>query len=484
MKEPNYNAPGPIRGLLDEFARMPEGRRTFVAGMLAVVLHAVVFLGGGLAIFRLQQDHPPTKPPEKKRSQLEVTLYTPTPPPKLAAATPTPEPELITPQEAMQLAELFRLLPEEIQQEYVDVDGLAQKKNLSKRALLESWADSVAGSRLPGKGEGPLPSQMGKEMPFTSFKDQQVSLGKEKTPAEADLDSRLPQLPTNPADIRPIFQPQPIPREALAPTTTQRPIPKVAEVAKVRPKDESAAPTPAPSRLLLAKATTPPPIKKVREASPDEIPMFLNQPEQKVVPDVNLRPEPPPEPLRPKPVPTPEPKPEPTPEPAKPQPTPAPNAKPVPKPPVREAISIIVAARLPNQTRPQPVSNPGYAPHQVQTQIQGGSAPPGDNGVDAAATISGKYKKGLNTTIGSRWTFFVNDPKFSSLVSAGQTTVQFTLDARGKIVRIKVTDNTSNSAHAQLCERAFFDSQRDLDPPPAEVLRNGVYEDSFTFVLY
>ena len=61
MKEPIIKAPGPIRGLLDEFARLPEGRRTFVAGMIAVVLHAVVFLGGGLAIFRLQRDHAATK---------------------------------------------------------------------------------------------------------------------------------------------------------------------------------------------------------------------------------------------------------------------------------------------------------------------------------------------------------------------------------------------------------------------------------------
>ena len=494
MIEPPVNARGPIRGLLDEFARMPEGRRTFVAGVISLALHALLLLGGGLLIFRLQSSHinpeKKTLALEKKKSQLEVILLTPTPPPpKLAAATPvpTPKPEKLTPQEDKLLEEKFKSLPPEIQREYADVDGLALKKNLSKRALLESWTDSVAGSRLPGKGEGPLPNQEGRELPFTNFKDQQAALGKEKSPPDAVTPEKENPLPTTPADLRPIFQPQPIAKEDLAPTAKNKPIPKVSEVAKVRPKEDTFMATPAPSRLVLASAATPPPaIRKVREASVDEIPMFINHPEQKIIPDVNLRPEPPPEPAPPKPTPTPAPTPPPTPtpEPLKIKPTPATTPAPVPKEPVREAKSIIVAVRLPNQTQPQAVRNPAYAPHQVQTQIEGGSAPPGENGVDAVATVSGKYKKSLNSTVGSRWTYFVTDPKFSSVISAGQTTVQFVLDPRGKIIRVKVTDNTSNPAHAQLCERAFYESQRDIDPPPPGVLKNGVYEDSFTFILY
>ena len=476
MKAPLITTPGPIRELLDDFARMPEGRRTFIAGLFAILLHAVVFLGGGLMLFRMQQNQADAaKPLEKKRSQLEVTLITP--PPQLSAATPTPEPkpEKLSPQEEKLVEEKFRLLPEEVQQEYVDVDGLAKKKNLSKRALLESWEDSVAGSRTPGKGDGPLPAQDGKNLAFAQFKNQQATLGKGKTEAERALDAQPPQLPTPPEDNRPIFQPRPIPKEELAPTNKPRPIPKVSEVAKVRPIDEVVAPTPPPSRLLLAKATTPPPIKKVREANADEIPMFLNQPEPKVVPDMILRPEP---------TPPPKPTPEPTPEPPKLQPTPIPTPTPAPTPPVRDEKSIIVAARLPSQTRPQPIKDPGYAPQQVQTKIDGGAAPPGENGVDAVATAAGKYKKNIHSTVGSRWTYFVRDPKFGSLFAVGQTTVHYTLDARGKILSVKVGENTSNAAHAQFCERALLESQRDIDAPPPEMLRNGVFEDDLTFHLY
>ena len=465
MKEPLVSAPGPICELLDDFARMPERKRTVIAGVLSLVLHAFVFIGGGLAIFSLNKNHAQslTKEPEKK--QLEVILLTPTPPPSsaLSAATPTPppeqKPEELSKQEEALLEEKFRLLPEETQREYVDVDGLARKKNLSKRALMDSWTDSVAGSRLPGKGENSLPTRSGRGLPFASFKEQQANLG---TAAKSELENRPPQLPLAPSEQRPIFQPQPISRNELSPTVKARPIPRVAEVAKLQPKEMTRASTPAPSRLLLAGAATPPPLKKVREANNDEIAMFLNKPEQKKSSDLSLRPEPTPEPVKPKP--TPEPKePEPTPEPVMPKSAP-------------EQKSMIVAAR------PQAAQSPA-SPPQVQTQIQGGNAAPGEDGVDAIATVAGKYKKSLNSTIGSRWTHYIHSSENAGRYSAGETTVLITIDARGKIVRMKTIENSSNSAHVELCERAVFESQRDFEPPPTEVLKNGIYESSFSFLL-
>ena len=458
MKKPIINAPGPIRDLLDDFARMPEGKRTFIAGGIALMFHAAIFIGGGALIFRMQKETA-AKPVEKK-SQLEVTLFTATPEPKPIAATPEPKPEKLTQKEEQQLVEMFQQLPQELQREFIDVDGLAQKKNLSKRALLESWADSIAGSRLPGKGDGPLPTQDGKNLPFTEFKNQDASLGENSAP---------------------IFQPQPIPNDEVLRPPNSRPVPKVAEVAQTKPTELMVAATPRPSRLVLAQAPTPPPsMRKVREASADEIPLYLSKPDENKAPDVTLRPEPTPEPPEP---PKPSPTPEPTPEP-KIKPTPVPVTTPVPKPAARDVNVNSIMARLPNQPRPQPVQNPGYAPHQVQTKIDGGSAPPGENGVDAVATAAGKYKKNMKSTVGSRWTYFVHDAKFSSLIVAGQTTVDVTLDPRGKILRCKVSENTSNAVHAQICERAFLESQKDIDPPPAELLNNGVYEESYTFTLY
>ena len=100
------------------------------------------------------------------------------------------------------------------------------------------------------------------------------------------------------------------------------------------------------------------------------------------------------------------------------------------------------------------------------------------------ATDRGRYVKALNQAVGSRWTYYVRDARQASLITAGSVTMRFAVNSKGKFIKVKVTDNTSNSAHAALCERAFLESQPDIDPPPRELLRNGVFEDSFTFTLY
>jgi hypothetical protein len=38
-------------------------------------------------------------------------------------------------------------------------------------------------------------------------------------------------------------------------------------------------------------------------------------------------------------------------------------------------------------------------------KIEGGNAPPGEDGVDAVGTEKGRYIKALNQTVGSRWTY-------------------------------------------------------------------------------
>jgi hypothetical protein len=70
------------------------------------------------------------------------------------------------------------------------------------------------------------------------------------------------------------------------------------------------------------------------------------------------------------------------------------------------------------------------------------------------------------------------------MIAVGTVTLKFVLNAKGKVVRLQVVDNTSNAAHAALCERAFLESQTDIEPPPRELLRNGVFEDTVTFQLY
>jgi hypothetical protein len=130
------------------------------------------------------------------------------------------------------------------------------------------------------------------------------------------------------------------------------------------------------------------------------------------------------------------------------------------------------------------VKDPGYTQHMEQRKIEGGNAPLGESGVDAVATVRGRYVKGVNQAIGSRWTHYVHDAKNGSLIAPGSVTLRFTLSAKGRVIKVQTLDNSSNAAHASLCERSFYDAQGDIQPPPPELLKNGVFEDTFTFTLY
>jgi outer membrane biosynthesis protein TonB len=409
-------------------------------------------------------------PPSPKLAPLEIVLE---PPPAPA------EDVALNEAEERRLEEMFQTLPEEIQREYIDIDGLAKKKNLSKRALLESWEDSVAGARKPGKGDSPLPSQEGRDdLPFLNFKDQRAVVGDPKKQPGAEASPKLPLPLSDPA---PIYKPEPIAKPELSKAKPEK-IPKTASVEDPEPKPEPDSPAPTP---LVVKAP-PPELKIVKQAEEDQIAMFVLAPKLlgKFV-SRDLPPMPAPEPKttpEPKLKPTPAPTPKPTPEPVAPTPTPEPKPKPeaTPKPQSNQ----IEAKRMASLPQPTPVQSPGFAAHMEKRKVEGGAAPEGDNGVDAIATDRGRYVKALNQAVGSRWTYYVRDARQASLITAGSVTMRFAVNSKGKFIKVKVTDNTSNSAHATLCERAFFESQPDIDPPPRELLRNGVFEDSFTFTLY
>jgi outer membrane biosynthesis protein TonB len=233
------------------------------------------------------------------------------------------------------------------------------------------------------------------------------------------------------------------------------------------------APTPTPQPMLVAKATPPPNLRHVEEASTDQIPIFLNRKSEPKVP-TNVAPARPeqPEPARkPTPKATPEPK-----------ATPVPKATPQPatKPPV-EPQSEIVAAKLDTKPlQPRPVPNPGYSPQMRRTKVNGANMPPGDDGVDALGTPAGRYKKAVSSAVGSRWNYYIQQRM--SLLQTGKILVHFSIDQRGKLRGFRVDENTSNSAHAALVEQCVREAE--FDPPPAEMLRNGVFEYPMSFNLY
>jgi TonB family protein len=407
----------------------------------------------------------PKPTPEPKK--LEVTLFTPTPTPKIAA---TPTPTELPGKDEQLLKELFAQLPAEKQREYVDVEGLAKKKNTSKQALLESWRDSVAGSRKRGTGTDPLPTLDGLEgMEFRHLTNSQESIGSPKEPPATAASTP----PPGQGDLQPLFKPKPLDPKAQASNAT----PETAAAATPKP-----TPPPTPTPMLVAKATPPPNILSVKEAAADQIPVFLNRRSDPDRPKgmANQQPEP---------DPTPTPQPTATP-PAKPTPVATAHPKPtqLPTPTPQDAVakaqtrpqSVIVATKLDYKAnQPRPVPNPGYSPQMRRTKVNGADMPEGEDGVDSVATPLGRYKKAVSSAVGSRWNYYIRQRM--SLLQTGKITIVFSLDARGKVRSFRIEENTSNRAHAALIEQAVREAE--FDAPPPEALRNGLFEYPMSFHL-
>ncbi|MEO6788218.1 MAG: TonB family protein [Chthoniobacteraceae bacterium] len=467
-----------FRRWLDAFVALPDRIKFPLAVLVALFLHGLVFMLAWLwpyvqmllaLVLPVPAPDLPTPTPQPKK--LEVTLFTPTPTPEpKIVATPTPS--KMAEKDEQLLKELFAQLPAEKQREYVDVEGLARKKNTSAKALLESWRDSVAGSRKRGTGSDPLPTLDGLEhMQFTQLTDREVSLGKPENPAAAQSDTSA------------IFKPKPVDPNVLAASTT----PKTAEPAlpRITPRPvPTSTPTPTPQPMLVAKATPPPNVLSVKEASADQIPVFLNRRSdpnaQKNL--VAKQPEPDPD-KKPTPQPTATPPPKQTPLVAA-HPTPSPLPTPTPQDaPAKAATrpqSVIIAAKLDLRTnQPRPVPNPGYSPQMRRTRVNGMAMPEGEDGVDSVATPLGRFKKSVSSAVGSRWNYYIQ--KRMSLLQTGKVTVVFSLDARGKVRSFRIEENTSNSAHAALIEQCVREAE--FDPPPPEALRNGVFEYPMSFHL-
>ena len=453
-----------FRRWLDAFVALPDRIKLPLALLVAVLLHGVAFLIAWvwpfvsrliliiLPISPAQPTPTPTPPPKK----LEVTFFTPTPPPKIVA---TPTPTKLPENDEQLLEKLFAQLPPEKQREYIDVEGLARKKNTSKQALLESWRDSVAGSRKRGTGDDPLPTLDGLDnMTFTQLTNKEVSLGKPDEPAEPLPDSASP-----------LFKPKPVKPEAQ--TTNATP--------------ETAAtptPTPTPRPMLVAKATPPPSIMSVIEANADQIPIFLNRRTDPDAPKFLTTKQPDPEP-KPTPAPTATPPPKPTPvSTAQPTPSQLPTPTPpdaLPKAPTRPLSVIEAKLETTKPLKPKPVPNPGYSPQMRRTRVNGAAMPVGEDGVDSVATPLGRYKKAISAAVGSHWNYEIQ--KQMSLLSIGEVTASIRIDAKGKVRGFRIVKNTSNNTHALIIEQSV--RRAELDPPPQEALQNGFFEYEMRFLL-
>jgi hypothetical protein len=120
-------------------------------------------------------------------------------------------------------------------------------------------------------------------------------------------------------------------------------------------------------------------------------------------------------------------------------------------------------AAEPSVTSPQARS--AYRAFKERTRISGRITNRGVSSVNALGTPLGRYMKFLLDAIGSRWYAFVD--RQIDLISIGTARVVFVVDRSGHVKNLKVIENTSNEALANVCIQSIQEAQ--LPPIPDDL---------------
>jgi hypothetical protein len=155
---------------------------------------------------------------------------------------------------------------------------------------------------------------------------------------------------------------------------------------------------------------------------------------------------------------------------AAPQENPNPSAAPQTQPaPVTAAEQFAMLTQKPTPAIEPSVTSPqarsAYRAFKERTRISGRITSRGVSSVNALGTPLGRYMKFLLDAIGSRWYAFVD--RQIDLISIGTTRVAFVVDRSGHVKNLKVVENTSNEALANVCIQSIQEAQ--LPPMPDDL---------------
>ena len=174
---------------------------------------------------------------------------------------------------------------------------------------------------------------------------------------------------------------------------------------------------------------------------------------------------------------------------AAPQENPSPSAAPQTQPaPVTAAEQFAMLTQRPAQTREtsaatsQPQS--AYRRLKERNHMSGNITSRGISSVNALGTPLGRYEKIVADSIGSRWYAFVEQKQ--DLVNIGTLKLRFHIDRSGRVKDLKVTENSSNEAFANVCVQSVFEAH--LPPIPDDVANTlppeGLEVDGLGFIIF
>src|SRR5947208_1544416 len=143
--------------------------------------------------------------------------------------------------------------------------------------------------------------------------------------------------------------------------------------------------------------------------------------------------------------------------------------------------------------KPTAAVEPSTAPSQAQsayrrlkerTHISGNITTHGISAVNALGTPLGRYQKIVADSIGSRWYNYVEQKR--DLITIGTLRLRFDIDRSGQVKNVKITENSSNEAFANVCLQSVLEAH--LPPIPEDVANTlppeGLEVDGLGFIIF
>ena len=143
--------------------------------------------------------------------------------------------------------------------------------------------------------------------------------------------------------------------------------------------------------------------------------------------------------------------------------------------------------------RPTAALEPSTAASQAQsayrrlkerTHISGNITSRGISAVNALGTPLGRYQKIVADSIGSRWYAYVDQKR--DLITIGTLRLRFYIDRSGQVKNLKITENSSNEAFANVCVQSVLEAH--LPPIPEDVANTlppqGLEVDGLGFIIF
>lgn len=142
-------------------------------------------------------------------------------------------------------------------------------------------------------------------------------------------------------------------------------------------------------------------------------------------------------------------------------------------------LPMLITALLLAPTPAQTPTTPKQVPRSQNSESKTAETSGANNDEDTTDPEIIRYRKKVNSAIGARWNFHIQKQKAE--IKLGKVTILISIDAAGKLKSFRITENTSDDAHAKLVEKSVRESE--FEPPPPVALKDGVYETPLNFFL-